>query len=55
MTENTQPKQYGRPDNERIIPFMKIAKPAAIIPILLTIQKFVLDQHVPKNHANYIF
>lgn len=37
MTENTQPKQYGRPDNERIIPFMKIAKPAAIISILLTI------------------
>ena len=37
MTENTQPKQYGRPDNERIIPFIKIAKPAAIISILLTI------------------
>ena len=37
MTDVTQPKQYGRPDNERIIPFMKIAKPAAIFSILLTI------------------
>ncbi|WP_180102843.1 MULTISPECIES: protein translocase subunit SecF [unclassified Acinetobacter] len=37
MTENTQPKQYGRPDNERIIPFMKIAKPAALISIVLTL------------------
>ncbi len=29
MTDMTQPKpkQYGRPDNERVIPFMKIAKP----------------------------
>ncbi|WP_180009017.1 protein translocase subunit SecF [Acinetobacter sp. YH16057] len=37
MTENTQPKQYGRPDNEHIIPFMKIAKPAALISIILTL------------------
>ncbi|UIJ76245.1 protein translocase subunit SecF [Acinetobacter sp. SH20PTE14] len=37
MTENTQPKQYGRPDNERIIPFMKIAKSAALISIILTL------------------
>ena len=37
MTDVTQPKQYGRPDNERIIPFMKIAKPAAIFSILLTL------------------
>ncbi|MDQ1209759.1 preprotein translocase subunit SecF [Acinetobacter baylyi] len=39
MTDMTQqkPKQYGRPDDERIIPFMKIAKPAAIFSILLTI------------------
>ncbi|MCL6241942.1 MULTISPECIES: protein translocase subunit SecF [Acinetobacter] len=37
MTENTQPKQYGRPDNERLIPFMKIAKPAALISIILTL------------------
>lgn len=39
MTENTQleSKQYGRPDNERIIPFMKIAKPAAWLSIILTI------------------
>ncbi|WP_180110507.1 MULTISPECIES: protein translocase subunit SecF [unclassified Acinetobacter] len=37
MTENTQPKQYGRPDNEHIIPFMKIAKPAAFISIILTL------------------
>ena len=43
MTDVTQPKnntpakKYGRPDDERIIDFMKIAKPAAIISILLTI------------------
>ncbi len=37
MTDVTQPKQYYRPDNERIIPFMKIAKPAAIFSILLTL------------------
>lgn len=39
MTQVTQQseKQYGRPDNERIIPFMKIAKPAAIISILITL------------------
>lgn len=39
MTDLTQrdSKQYGRPDDLKIIPFMKIAKPAAIISILLTI------------------
>ncbi|EZQ11597.1 preprotein translocase subunit SecF [Acinetobacter sp. Ver3] len=39
MTENTQleSKQYGRSDNERVIPFMKIAKPAAWLSIILTI------------------
>ncbi len=37
MTENTQPEQYGRPDDEQIIPFMKIAKPAAITSIILTL------------------
>lgn len=39
MTENTQleSKQYGRPDNERVIPFMKIAKPAAWLSVILTI------------------
>jgi len=39
MTENTQTKQkqYGRPDNERVIDFMKIALPAAIISIILTV------------------
>ena len=39
MTDVTQPdsKKYGRPDDERIIPFMKIAKPAAIFSIILTI------------------
>mgnify|MGYP000063480154 CR=1 FL=1 len=39
MTENTQlnPKQYGRPDGERVIPFMKIALPAAVISLLLTL------------------
>jgi preprotein translocase subunit SecF len=38
MTDVTQPKKkYGRPDDEHIINFMKIAKPAAIISIILTI------------------
>ena len=42
MTEVTQPKevqnkQYGRPDDEKVINFMKIAKPAALISIILTI------------------
>lgn len=38
MTQVPQPeKQYGRSDNERIIPFMKIAKPAAIMSILITL------------------
>ena len=39
MTENTQleSKQYGRPEDERIIPFMKIALPAALLSILLTV------------------
>ena len=42
MTDVTQPqaqqtKKYGRPDDEKIINFMKIAKPAAIISIILTI------------------
>ena len=39
MTENTQlnQKQYGRPEDERIIPFMKIAMPAALFSILLTV------------------
>lgn len=39
MSDLTQrdSKQYGRPDDLKIIPFMKIAKPAAIISILLTI------------------
>lgn len=45
-TEMTQPekpeqpetsKQYGRPDDERVINFLKIAKPAAIFSIILTI------------------
>ena len=39
MTDMTQPdsKKYGRQDDERVIPFMKIAFPAAIISIILTI------------------
>lgn len=37
MTDVTQPKKYGRPDDEKIINFMKIARPAAIISILLTL------------------
>ncbi|ALH95197.1 protein translocase subunit SecF [Acinetobacter equi] len=39
MTENTQldSKQYGRPEEERVIPFMKIALPAALLSIVLTI------------------
>ena len=37
MTENTQPnKSYSRPE-ERILPFMKIAKPAAWVSIFLTV------------------
>ncbi len=38
MTENTQleSKKYGRPD-ERVIPFMKIALPAALLSIFLTV------------------
>ncbi|GAA5017229.1 protein translocase subunit SecF [Acinetobacter puyangensis] len=38
-TEMTQPKdkQYGRPDDEKVIDFMKIAKPAAIFSIILTL------------------
>ena len=39
MTENTQlnPKKYGRPDDEHVIPFMKIAMPAGVFSILLTL------------------
>ena len=39
MTEVTQQnqKQYSRPDDEHVINFMKIAKPAAIFSIILTI------------------
>ena len=39
MTDMTQPdsKKYGRPDDERVIPFMKIALPAAVISLLLTL------------------
>lgn len=39
MTENTQlnPKKYGRPDDEHVIPFMKIAMPAAVLSIILTV------------------
>ena len=38
MTEVTQQNQkYSRPDDERVINFMKIAKPAAILSIILTI------------------
>ena len=39
MTEVTQhkDKKYSRPDDERVINFMKIAKPAAIMSIILTI------------------
>lgn len=38
MTDMTQQsKKYSRPDDDRIIPFMKIAAPAAIISIILTI------------------
>ena len=39
MTENTQlpSKKYGRPEDERVIPFMKIALPAALLSILLTV------------------
>ncbi len=36
MTENSQPN-YGRPEEERVIPFMKIALPAALLSIFLTV------------------
>ncbi|MEB3768359.1 protein translocase subunit SecF [Acinetobacter sp. MD2] len=44
MTNVTQPKskQYGRPDDERIIGFMKIAKPAGIASIIITIASIFL-------------
>ncbi len=38
MTDMTQqPKKYGRHDNDHVINFLKIAAPAAIISILLTV------------------
>jgi preprotein translocase subunit SecF len=39
MTDNTQldSKKYGRPEEERVIPFMKIAMPAALLSIFLTV------------------
>ena len=39
MTDNPQldSKNYGRPEEERIIPFMKIAMPAALFSILITV------------------
>ncbi|MPW41891.1 preprotein translocase subunit SecF [Acinetobacter sp. Ac_877] len=39
MTDNTQldSKKYGRPEEERIIPFMKVAMPMALISILITV------------------
>lgn len=44
MTNVTQQKskQYGRPDNERVIDFMKISKPAGIASILITIASIFL-------------
>ena len=44
MTDMTQPdsKKYGSPDDERIIPFMNIAKPAAIFSIILTLASLFL-------------
>ncbi|MEB3753621.1 protein translocase subunit SecF [Acinetobacter sp. MD2(2019)] len=44
MTDVTQPKskQYGRPDDEHVIGFMKIAKPAGIASILITIASVFL-------------
>lgn len=35
--DQTESKQYGRPDDEKVIDFMKIAKPAAIFSIILTL------------------
>ena len=37
LNKTTSEKKYGRPDDEKVIGFMKIAKPAAIISIILTI------------------
>ena len=44
MTKVTQQpsKQYGRPDDAKIILFMKIAKPAAIFSILITLASIFL-------------
>jgi len=48
MTDMTQPddsKKYGRDDNERVINFMKIAKPAAI-PIIPEIMIVIMSMFV---------
>jgi preprotein translocase subunit SecF len=39
MTDNTQldSKKYGRPEEERVIPFMKVALPMALLSIFLTV------------------
>ncbi|WP_273778489.1 protein translocase subunit SecF [Acinetobacter sp. GSS19] len=37
VTQAQKAKQYGRPDDERVIDFMKIARPAAILSIILTL------------------
>ena len=52
MTDLTQQdsKQYGRPDDAKIIPFMKIAKPAAIFSILPLIGlAFVVERFLSKG------
>ena len=43
MTKVTQPapKKYGRDENERVIPFMKIALPAALFSIFMTVAAVV--------------
>ncbi len=37
VTQAQKAKQYGRPDDERVIDYMKIARPAAILSIILTL------------------
>jgi preprotein translocase subunit SecF len=41
MTQANTPKHYGRPDDEKVIGFMKITKPAALISIIITLLSVV--------------
>lgn len=37
ISPHPKPAQYGRPDDEKVIDFMKIAKPAGLISLLITL------------------